>query len=341
MNLNRIANDAPRKLNDRALPPTITRIIPPLNPSSRLSKKFLRIIYGKNLKHMNNMGNGFQLRPTSHPQIWDILWRGKKLGETSPFPETLQQPDIWLLATGPSVNELNLNLLREKSVMGINGAIAICEKHRITPTFYASTDYDFFDHRMTLVKQAVTSGAHCFFSYNGIARICQQAPEIIAHGKISLLETVNRYYGIQQIDRNTLRETATSDPDIIISSFLDSKVGWSQNIAKGVFASNTIAYSACQIAAHLNAQNVFILGMDLGASSNGPIRAYETGEKARPSSLANSYEKSILPAFQLMSSLDLPTQFWNLSAESRLPDDIISKITFDQALTNNLPTHHA
>ena len=224
--------------------------------------------------------------------------------------------------------------------MGINGAIAICKNHRILPTFYASTDYDFFDHRMPLIKEAINSGAHCFFSFNGISRICEQAPEIIAQGKISLLETVNRYYGIPQMDRTTFQQTATVDPDIVISELLNSKVGWSHNITKGVFASNTIAYSACQIAAHLQARNVFILGMDLGTSGGGPIRAYETGEQARPSSLSNSYHKSILPAFQLLSTLDLSTRFWNLSAQSRLPDEVIPKISFHQSLTNNLPHPH-
>jgi len=337
MNISHMTTEAPRQIHARAVPSALTRLLPPLDPSSRLSRKILRILYGKRLKHMINMGTAFHLQPTSHPQIWDILWQGKKLGETSPFPEPLENTNLWLLATGPSVNDLDLTKLRDQSLMGINGAIAICAKHRITPTYYASTDYDFFDHRMPLVKEAIASGAHCFFSFNGIARICRQAPEMIARGKISLLETVNRYYGIPQMDRATFRQSAAADPDIVLSDLANSKVGWSHDVTKGVFASNTIAYSACQIASHLHARHVFILGMDLGSGSGNQIRAYETGDKARPSSLASSYEKSILPAFSLMASLDLSTQFWNLSAQSRLPAELIPKISFDQALSNHFP----
>ncbi len=329
--------EAPRSLEmsmARAIAANLVRSLP---PRSKLSRKLLRIIYGEKFKHMSIAGAAFRLQPTAHPQVWEIFWKGEKLGETHPFPETetLVKDDIWVLATGPSVKELDLSRLKDKKVMGVNGAIAICQQHGIVPTYYASSDHNFFSDRMDLVKEAIASGAHCFFSFNGLARICERAPELIATGKISFFEIVNRYYGIPRIDSNDLLRCGSNDPDLLISDN-NPKVGWSHDIRKGVFAAKTITYSACQIANFLQARNIFILGMDLGNPQGQPIRAYESGPQACNSSLFKDYEKTILPSFQFLSQLNLPTRVWNLSLNSRLPNDVIPKLSFENALNLQL-----
>lgn len=312
-----------------------------LDPTSRLSKKALRIIYGKKLNHMTHTGAAFALHPTDHPQVWEIFWRGKKLGETipHPVPDPATHSDIWLLATGPSVKPLDLRKLKDHSVMGLNGAIAVCQQHHIKPDYYVITDRDFFRNRMDLVKEVVLSGAHCYFSFDGISLICQQEPELLKIGKISLLETVNRYYATPKQPLAELKQTLSNDSDMVIPNDFTSKIGWSHQPTKGIFTAKTIAYIGCQIAAALNPKNIFILGMDLTAPSNAPTRAYEEGENARPTSIQKDYPDFILPSFQLIPNIKLTTKIWNLSLESRLPSDILPKISFEQALTNELPTN--
>jgi KDO transferase-3 len=332
-----IFSQTPRPLDITNTQRALLRICPSLKPTSRLSVKLLRLIYGKKLKHMNKVGAAFELRPTDQIQVWGIFWKGRKLGETVPFPEPEPEDNIWLITSGPSVKELNLSKLAKESVMAVNGSIAVCKEHKISPRFYASTDRDFFEHRMHLIKVAITSGAHCFFSYNGISRICEQAPEILKDSKISLLETANRYYGVSQITTAEFEDCCSRvDNGLVVSHTGNSKVGWSDDIAEGVFASNTVAYSACQIANYLKAPNVFIAGMDLGASKGEPIRAYESGDQARPSTLADNYETSILPAFELMQTVPLHSRFWNLSANSRLPGSVIPKMSYERALRGGL-----
>ena len=329
----KICLEAPRKLKMSAAQTGTFKLLQSLPHRSKLSRKLLRCIYGKRFKHMTITGAAFRLQPTSHPQVWEIFWKGKKLGETHPFPQiqNSEKEDIWILATGPSVNSLDLSKIRNKKVLGVNGSIAVCQKHGIVPSYYASSDHNFFSERMKLIKEAIASGAHCFFSFNGIARICEQAPEIISQGKISFFEIVNRYYGIPGVEMGDLYQSCSRDPDMIISSN-PYKIGWSHNLCKGVFVAKTITYSACQIANYLQARNIFILGMDLGNPKGQPIRAYESGAQACVSSLDKDYEATILPSFQFLSQLNLSTRVWNLSLNSRLPDDVIPKLSYEDAL---------
>lgn len=307
-----------------------------LPATSYLSKRLLRAIYGKPLKHMINTGASFRLRPISKTNTWEVWWKNNKITETVPFPKPTNPDEFWMLATGPSVKNLDLSPLRGQNIIGINGAIAICKQHNIQLTHYTSTDPDFFYHRPELIRDALESGAHCFLSFNGMSRICARDPDILKCGKITLLETVNRFYGIPQLNQKDLTKATNSDADFILPDAQTHKIGWSFNPQKGVFASNTIAYSACQLISYLGTKHAYILGMDLGFNAQGEQRAYESGDNARPSKLDESYHISIEPAFKLMASIDINTRFWNLSENSRLPSSIIPKASFHQAIRGEL-----
>ena len=281
---------------------------------------------------MTNTGASLRLGPGSRKDEWEVFWKGAMLGRTVPFPGRTGASTLWLLATGPSINEIDLTQLRGRTVMGVNGATSVCREHGITPSYYVSTDPDFFENRMELVALAIESGAHCFLSANGISRICEQRPELLGQGRVTLLETVNRYWGIPQLTPEGLFEVAGSGRNLILPDARQHKVGWSKDPSKGVFASNTVTYSACQLACAMGFRTVNILGMDLGAGQSGAVRAYEQGKDARPSKLDESYEVSILPAFELMASLKLETKFLNLSPQSRLPDRVLPKTSYQSAL---------
>jgi len=323
---------APRPIDAKVSPSLLTRSLWPLPQSSKIVSKSLRAIYGKQFKHMIRLGSAFQLKPTNHAQIWEIFWKGRKLGETHPFPSSIPDKDVFLIATGPSLKELDLSPLRDQITFGVNGAIAVTQPLKITPDFFACFDYKFFRDRMQLVQSTVESGAHCFFSAHGLSQVCQKAPELLIKGKISLLETVNQYYGLPSLSSLELKQACDHTPSLVISPN-NPKVGWSHDISLGVFNGKTISYVACQIANSLKARNVYILGMDLGSSPNQPIRAYESGPKATSSSLDKDFETTILPSFALMSQQTTTSQFWNLSPNSRLPSEIIPKISFNEIVS--------
>jgi KDO transferase-3 len=301
-----------------------------LPAKSALSIKLTRLLYGKKLKHMRNTGANLQLKPSNGG--WEVKWKGQKLTTTLPFPSpNSSNSPLWIIATGPSIRGLDLTQLKNETLIGLNGAISTCLENAITPTYYAITDRDFFENRMNLVEDAIKSGAHCFFSFNGIARICEQAPELLHLSKISLLETVNRYYMVPQLDESSLRKELAKQPKLVLPSQCNMKSGWSHDAALGVFTGNTIAYIACQLANTLKFKNAFILGMDLG-SVKGMERSYEIGMDARPTTIDSDYETYILPAFRLLSKINPYTQFWNLSPTSKLPESVMPRKSFKIAL---------
>lgn len=281
---------------------------------------------------MRNIGANLELVPSDEPDVWEIYWKKEHLGRTAPLPKAIKGEDLWILATGPSIKDLDLSKLQGHKVLGLNGAIATCQEVGISPSHYAITDRDFFEHRMPLVVDAVNSGAHCLFSVNGLARICEQAPQLLTSGKISLLQTVNRYYGLPQLSANDLVEALQHHPSLSISSDGDSKIGWSRHISHGVFTANTIAYIGCQIAESLGAENAYLLGMDLGSPTNTPARSYEDGQKARPTTLDKDYESTILPSFELLRDTETHCRFWNLSPVSRLPESVMPRKSFPDSL---------
>ena len=112
---------------------------------------------------------------------------------------------------------------------------------------------------MDLVTKALESGAHCFFSFTGIARLLQFSPGLAQSSKISLIQTVNRYYGIPQKTRSELQVALREHPHLHIASGGNSKIGWSSDPRKGIFTGNTIAFIACQLAAFMARKSVRIL----------------------------------------------------------------------------------
>lgn len=315
-----------------ALKKAFLAFVKTLPATSPLSIKLTRAIYGKKLKHMRNAGPNLRLIPDQDG--WQVYWKSKLLTTTVPFPQpTTSHKPLWIMATGPSICDQDLAQLKNEIIIGLNGAIATCSEYGLSPTYYAITDRDFFENRMHLVRDALQSGAHCFFSFEGIARICQQAPNLLQNAKISLLETVNRYYMTSQLTDDQLRDQLRNNLTFDLPDYHTSKSGWSHNASLGVFTGNTIAYIACQIAQSLNFQTAHIIGMDLG-STKGKVRSYESGNDARPTSIDTDYDKYILPAFKLLAKQKLSTQFWNLSPTSRLPESVMPRKPFDQALTD-------
>jgi KDO transferase-3 len=101
-------------------------------------------------------------------------------------------------------------------------------------------------------------------------------------------------------------------------------------MGRGYFCGRTIAYLCVQLAYTLGFRKVFIVGMDL---KNNAGRFYEESKDALPTSLDDDYDGFILPSFAFMQKRIAAKenfQVFNLSSQSRLPDDILPKINLNQ-----------
>jgi len=312
-----------------------------------LSLKLYRWSLPRNFKHKAQTGPDFSL---SDDDSFDygkaIIWRKQKIARTRPLKEIInkQEGSVFIVGSGPSVNDIDFSVLKNKTLFGVNGSINIFNSNELTPDFYAVTDPDFFEHRFDLVEDIIRSKNPCFFSYSGISRICEYNPELLHLGNIYLTEIINRQYSIPRLEHSQFIRHIKSDPSIILPSSPrddDNVVGFSKDMTKGIFCSRTILYRAIQIAYSMGYRRIYLLGMDLGYQDKNP-RFYEEGGSSRPTKLEKDYVPYILPSFEVAAGLmkKHEIEIYNVSDKSRLPASIIPRISFFDAIKENTPTDY-
>lgn len=183
------------------------------------------------------------------------------------------------------------------------------------------------------------SGAKCFFGSPVLAAICERERELLQKPNIYLIETVNRFYGQPRLDRKAFLQGAQRDDDFVLPNPPDDRgdrIGFSKNLRKGFFAASTVPYCATQVAFYLGFRRIFILGMDLDYSGPNP-RFYESAAQMQPTRISQRYEPLIKPSFEVLRDVcareDL--KVFNLSSTSRLPADIIPRMSFDEAINES------
>lgn len=286
-------------------------------------------------QHWDRVLPDFTLQPETR---CNILWKGRLLGLTNSVLslKNKYEGSCFIVGTGPSVNEIDFSLLKRYPCFGVNGAILKFEEYKFTPDFYTITTYDFFENRPDLVRKAILSGAKCFFPFWGIGKISETMPDVIEESNLYHTDPLNQCYGLPRQGYHSFFKKVSTDMDFIVSKNhrkLTDKVGFSKNINKGYFHGENIIYTAIQHAYYLGFRRIFIVGMDLNYSNNN-ARFYEKGKDSRPSWSDVSFDRSILPCFKIIRDLinDNVLEVYNLSPSSKLPNEVIQKITLEEAL---------
>jgi KDO transferase-3 len=142
-----------------------------------------------------------------------------------------------------------------------------------------------------------------------------------------------------------LDEVAAGDPDVELHPTVRQQngvVGFSRDLRKGLFCGRTIGYRAIQIGYFLGFRRVVLLGMDVGGQRHA-VRFYESLADGRPSRLADDFEPYILPCFEIVRRLHAAGEIevFNCSATSRLPDSLVPRISFEQAVARCRSTRAA
>jgi len=254
-----------------------------------------------------------------------IYWDRKEVGRTKSLA-TLKGKfgeDCFIVASGPSITEVDFSLLKDKTLFAVNGAIQLLNDHPIHFPLYMVIAHKFAISKYSLLKQGMSSGAHCFFR--------DWIIEYIVAKENRLPSSANIYH----IGETRLEKAPSQELDYRILMGRNISIT-GENLENGLFLCNvgTVVFIAVQLCYYLGFRRVFILGMDLGTS----------GDRARfydediPEAVHHDrrYLTHTEPAFKLLSKLmqDESVDFsvYNLSGHSRLPDSIIPKISLSQAL---------
>lgn len=300
-------------------------------------RKWYRARMGGAMRHMRNAHPDFRLAGPDD-RLDTIYWRGTPVGRLARLEALAPAAgrDCFIVATGPSLGEIDFAALRGRACIGVNGSILKSEESAVTFRSHVISDRHFFNERFELVRKVLQSDSECLFSFRGLSIVCEREPALLRDRKIFLLNEITARYGEPKPDARAFDAAAERDPDLELHPRRrpsEGRVGFSRDIRKGVFTGQTIAFSALQVAIWIGYTRVFILGMDLGGTGGGQ-RFYETGAQAMPMRLDRDYEAYIEPAFEVARRVcdDLGIEVYNLSPASRLPSAIVPKLRFEDAL---------
>jgi len=235
----------------------------------------------------------------------------------------------YIVASGPSLNDYNLSNLADKVVFSVNGSIVKLKEAGVVPTFSVIVDPDFFRNRTEFVVESIKSRAICLFSSIGLSVILEKGVRCFDNEKTFLLDLLFKNYLQPTISKKSRLEWMNSQSWIFSSNSPIWKVGWSEDIEKGVFGGGTVVYAALQAACYMGYGPIYLLGVDM-TSQGGKVRGYEESSSARPSFLDRDFDSVILPNFGLLKLYSQKTGFevYNLSKNSRLPEEIVPKNPF-------------
>ena len=293
---------------------------------------------GPDWAHLAECHPAFSMQRT--PDGHRVFWKKKEVG----FVRNMQavkgtgRGPCFLVATGPSLKEIDLKLLSSFQTISLNGAISKFCDNGMVPNYSISTDARFFENHFEQVVRSVESGVKCFFSYDGLSRICERNPELLQQGNIHLIESISCKYDQPLSASGWPCALADVPKGIYLSTeYPDTRkrrgvMGFSCDAERGFFFGRTVAYLSVQLAHWLGSDPVFILGMDLG----GTGQAYFNTTKARGiADIIKYYEPEIRAPFEIARQAAEIENFsiYNLSGQSRLPSSVIQKITLEEALS--------
>lgn len=288
------------------------------------------------LRHLDRVDELFKLDASVS---FDIIYDNKIIGNTLSLKSLKNKEvgDCFIVGTGPSLDEIDFSLLKNKNCIGVNGSIIKFTEFNIVPKYYVITTQDFFENKIDLVRDVVNSGTSCFFPYWGISSICNKIKNEIINSKIYLTDPINQRYNTPRLKSKKFYNYVNNDKDFLLHSKCkrtSDKVGFSKNLCKGYFHGENVVYTALQHGYYLGYRRFYILGMDLSYVGN-KVRFYEKKDNARPNWLDLSYERSIVPCFEIVKEMidSNILEVYNVSAKSRLPECLLRKMSFEEAIS--------
>jgi KDO transferase-3 len=241
---------------------------------------------------------------------------------------------LFLLASGRSATDFPIARYAHFPFIAMNGSICRLVDEGVKPLFYVCDDKGFVKARPEMARLGLQHAQNTAMSLECFQNFHEFDTTVLQERRLYLLERVNRYYGQTPLSDRKFAWSIRHDPELITHFSLlrrkSNRIGFSRNMVRGCFAGRTIVYAATQLAYFLGFRQVFIIGMDLNASTG---RFYESGQAALPTSLDQDFPKFILPSFEFMAKYIMAHenfQVFNLSPQSRLPAHILPKIKLDQ-----------
>lgn len=186
---------------------------------------------------------------------------------------------VHIIASGPSINDLNKSNFHGENCLFVNGSTAFYEQgmHAIG---HVVSDKRFFIQKGNAAADFLLDGVDAFY-----ADTCVEVLDD------ALKAHINRAFLIQKIGRSWKDKVLGNKVPAINEIDLE----------KGFYEAGTVAFVAAQLAMYMGCKEINIYGMDL--SKTKKPRFYEKEEKMMPSSLEKSIKNRIIPSFKKINEV--------------------------------------
>ena len=228
---------------------------------------------------------------------------------------------VTVVAAGPSILTYDWESLRKSGrlVVAVSGGATFLRERGIIPDLLVLSDPRFCETGGFHIRDA--AGIPLVLEYRCAAAMHAFFPDTFRNRRVAMIERVNRWYGVPalpqpQLDR--LNDAAGKPFHFYHPQANPNIVGWSDQLNCGFFPSGTVVFVALQLLVDLGANDIEIVGMDLGGSNRSSYA------NAQPNRLRQQYASAILPSFQLMADVlaPRPLRIANLSPTCPLPAEI-------------------
>jgi hypothetical protein len=298
-----------------------------MRPTQRLANSVFRLLYrhthARAWRHNERLWPHVTIERDDHGDMRAMSYRGRPLPVVNgSLPRGMLDGDCHIVASGPSVADIDYGRLVLPHVMGVNGAIALAQRHPVAFESYCFNDTGFVRARPALVEQIVTRDLLLFTTPLCLWHVLQQFPADALRCRIFLVDNPLRRAFLPARDMAGL---AREEP--LLTVFDEAlALGFSHDLRRGWFDVGTVAYNALQAAVWLGFRTVYLHGVDLAGAAGVP-RFYERAADRLPTTLEDYLDGHILPSFrQARPLLDARgVRLLNLSPRSALGSDIVGQ----------------
>lgn len=308
------------------------------SPLRRGSNTFFKLLYRwthtRAFRHNERLSHGVSIARDEQGRLAGMRIRRQGFAfANAPLP-AVDAAACHLIATGPSVKEIDYEALPVAHVMGVNGAIALQQKHALQFDYYCVVDAGFVRRRPDLIERIVGQTLILFTTPLVLWYIAQCVPLERIRCSVFLIEDVLYPAGQRAL---TAQELGSKTSFALFDA--PEVLGFSFDIRRGVFDGRTVAYTGLQVLASLGFREIFMHGVDLVDAAHTP-RFYESRADMQPSSLDDHFSAFVEPSFRHAAALlrSRSVQVMNLSMGSALGEDIFPKVRW-QTLVSAAPRH--
>jgi hypothetical protein len=291
-----------------------------------------RVVRGRQYRHSARLWRHLQIRRNAAGHVSACWYRGVPVplcNDTHPSLADLSQlGPAHLIASGPSVADIDYRQLSMDHVIGVNGAIALQDTQPVRFEHYCIIDTNFIKQRTDLVARIVKSDLTLFITPLVLWFILQRLPLSAIRCRLFLMEDVREPSFLPALSSEAIHALASSDGGRHLCQFDRSATqGYSFDLACGFFDAGTVAYVALQILTWLGFRTIYLHGLDFRDAARTP-RFYETMQTMQPNGLDQLFAGLIEPSFsraaQLLRARGI--EVGNLSPGSALSDAVFPKL---------------